>query len=102
MFNNGNIKKRFWKEIDFINEELLDKTEILDIDEENLSLTIGLKGPKGKKYENNIYEVNFSCPKGDPFEQPKIVFKTPIHFFDDDDLFYMVNTKLVSCKNSSL
>ena len=90
------FKKRFKKEIELTKKDLLDIAEILNIDEENLSLTIGLKGPKYTKYVGNIYKVNFNCSKGYPFKQPKIVFKTPydLLFLDDDSEVPFISTFL--------
>ena len=90
------IKKRFKEEIEFIKEDILETAEIFDIDEENLSLRIRIKGPKDTKYEGNIYEVNFSCPKEYPFKPPKIIFKTPIDnpFLDEDAEVPIISTFL--------
>ena len=77
----------FKKEIEILeNDE--SNIAIIDVDEQNLRLIIGLEGPKGTKYEDNVYEINFDFPRDYPFKPPKIEFKTPIDFplFNDNGI----------------
>ena len=43
------MNKRLKKEIEILENDSSNNAEIIEIDEENLILTIGLKGPKGSK-----------------------------------------------------
>ena len=75
-------KKRLEKEISNLqNDDSLYLARVIEIDEENYSsLVIELNGPKGTKYEEHYYEINFEFPTDYPFKAPKIEFKTPIDF----------------------
>ena len=74
------MNERLKKEIKILENDSSNNAEIIEIDEENLILTIGLNGPKGSKYEDKIYEIDFIFPKYYSFKPPKLEFKTPIDF----------------------
>lgn len=74
------MKRRVKKEIEILKNNpvcgaTIDKEEEND---SNILLIINLPGPKGTKYENNIYKISFELPKYYPFEPPKMKFITPI------------------------
>ena len=74
------MNERLKEEIEILENDSSNNAEIIEIDEENLILTIGLNGPKGSKYEDKIYEIDFIFSKYYPFKPPKLEFKTPIDF----------------------
>ena len=70
------MKRRVKKEIEILKNNpvcgaTIDKEEEND---KNILLIINLPGPKGTKYENNIYKISFELPKYYPFEPPKMKF----------------------------
>ena len=84
------MKKRLMKEMKMV-EDNPKYNESIELQEENNlnKLIVNLPGPKGTKYENEIYEISFTIPKDYPFKEPIITLKLQLI------IQYLINLKII-------